>query len=93
MIGAILFAVILYATTELWLFVAQRHRRAVLRQAGAGTLLRLAVIQSTTAVGNGAPSRLAAWISAWLCKNTLQMFPNSREGYRVKVSNGASLKR
>jgi len=33
MIGAILFAVMLYViTTELWLFVTRRSRRAVLRR-------------------------------------------------------------
>jgi uncharacterized membrane protein len=33
MIGAILFAVILYViTTELWLFVTRQRRRAVLRK-------------------------------------------------------------
>jgi uncharacterized membrane protein len=36
MIGAVLFAVTLYVfTTELWLFVTRRSRRAVLRQARA----------------------------------------------------------
>jgi uncharacterized membrane protein len=47
MIGTILFAVTLYVfTTELWLFVTRRSRRAVLRR--------------TTAAGSGGRSRLAA---------------------------------
>jgi uncharacterized membrane protein len=36
MVGAILFAVLLYVITiELWRFVARRSRRAVLQRAGA----------------------------------------------------------